>query len=120
MENSTYVSRRLLHLLFFVLLGVSTQGQQIAKGLTAGNGKYIGFYEYKPADYKPAGEKYPLIIFLHGISERGNGTTELSKVLAQAIPRYINKGHKMTFTWNGKKETFLVLSPQLSLSYGNW
>ena len=116
MENSTYVSRRLLHLLFFVILGVSTQAQQIAKGLTAGNGKYIGFYEYKPADYKPTGEKYPLIIFLHGVSERGNGTTELAKVLAQAIPRYISKGHKMTFTWNGKKETFLVLSPQLSLS----
>ncbi|MGZ5255221.1 MAG: PKD domain-containing protein, partial [Flavitalea sp.] len=120
MENSTYVNRRLLHVLFFVLLGLSSQAQHVAKSLTAGNGSLIGFYEYKPTDYTSTGEKYPLIIFLHGVSERGNGTTDLGKVLAQGIPRYINKGHKMTFTWNGKKETFLVLSPQLSLSYGNW
>lgn len=95
--------------------------QQIEKGLTASNGTFIGFLEYKPSNYSPSSStKYPLIIFLHGVGERGDGTTELYKVKSQALPRYINYGHKMTFTWNGKTETFIVLSPQLSKSYGSW
>ena len=103
-------------LLLTALTGFS---QQVAKNLTAANGVFIGFYEFKPADYTPA-KKYPLIIFMHGIGERGNGSSEISRVKAQGIPKYISYGHKMTFTWNGKTETFLVLSPQLSSSYGSW
>lgn len=95
--------------------------QQIAKSLTASNGTFIGFYEYKPTDYSvQTTTRYPVIIFMHGIGERGNGTTELPRVLTNAIPKYINAGHPMRFTWNGKTETFLVLSPQLSSSYGDW
>src|SRR5688572_24502443 len=111
------------NLLLFValMLCLSGSAQQIAKGLTASNNVFIGFYEYKPVDYSAnPNTKYPLIIFLHGIGERGNGTTELSRVAANAIPRYIKDGDPMTFTWNGKTETFLVLSPQLSNSYGWW
>lgn len=111
------------NLLLFVALFACLAGnaQQVAKGLTAANNVFIGFYEYKPVDYNAnPNTKYPLIIFLHGIGERGNGTTELSRVAANAIPRYIKDGDPMTFTWNGKTETFLVLSPQLSNSYGWW
>lgn len=83
--------------------------------------RFIGFYEYKPTNYNASPTtKYPLIIFLHGLGERGNGTTELTRVAANAIPRYIRDGDPMTFTWNGKTETFLVLSPQLSPNYGWW
>jgi hypothetical protein len=57
---------------------------------------------------------------LHGVGERGNGTTELSRVLANAIPRYINQGASMTFNYGGASHSFLVLSPQLSASYGSW
>lgn len=95
--------------------------QQVAKNLTASNGTFIGFYEYKPTDYDAnPSTRYPLIIFLHGIGERGNGTNNLSLVLGQGVPRLINQGHPMRFYWNGKWETFLVLSPQLSSGYGDW
>ena len=94
--------------LFFPFL---LQSQLVAKGLTGSNGIFFGFYEYKPSNYTTS-VKYPLIIFLHGISERGNGTTELYKVKAQGLPKNIAAGNTMTFTWNGKKETFLVLIPQ--------
>lgn len=103
-----------------ILMSVLASGQQVAKGLTAANGTYIGFYQYTPTDYNPTGEKYPLIIFLHGMGERGNGTTDLPKVKNNAIPKYIAAGHKMRFFWNGKWQTFLVLSPQLSGNYGWW
>ena len=95
--------------------------QQVAKSLTSSGGIFIGYYEYTPAEYNvDTTTKYPLIIFLHGIGERGNGTTDLPKVLANGIPKSIQQGHPMRFFWNGKWETFLVLSPQLSTAYGYW
>src|SRR2546423_8367370 len=111
---------------FFVAIclfaGISAYPQQVAKSLTATSGLFIGFYEYKPVDYNAdPTRKYPLIIFLHGIGERGNGTTELSRVLTNAIPKYINAGNTMQFTsLSGVPETFMVLCPQLSASYGSW
>ena len=112
---------RNLFLSIFMLVTIGASAQQVARTLTSSGGLFMGFYEYTPADYNSdPSVKYPLIIFLHGIGERGNGTTELSRVLANAIPRYIDAGHPMRFFWNGKWETFIVLSPQLSSSYGYW
>lgn len=87
--------------------------QLVPKGITTPGGIFFGFYEFRPPNYgvDPT-VKYPLIISLHGIIERGNGTTELYKVAGQGIPKNINAGNKMTFTWNGKTESFLVLAPQ--------
>lgn len=105
-----------------MIISIGTYSQQIARSLTASTGLFIGFYEYKPTNYSAdPSKKYPLIIFLHGIGERGNGTTELSRLTANAIPKYIAAGHEMQFTsLSGTPETFLVLSPQLSASYGSW
>src|SRR6185295_16954214 len=89
--------------------------QQVARSLTAANGQFVGFYEFKPADYNnnPTA-KYPLIIFLHGIGERGDGMAGLPNMVNVGIPGYINRGATMQFTVNGVSQTFLVLSPQLS------
>lgn len=104
-----------------LLLSFSSTSQQIVRGFTASNSQWVGFLEYKPSDYNVSlTTKYPMIIFLHGIGERGNGTSQIWSVAGQGIPRYIQAGHPMRFYWNGKWETFLVLSPQLSSSYGDW
>jgi Putative esterase len=96
-----------------ILMPFAMTAQQVGKNLTTSSGKFIGFYEYTPPDYaQNTSVKYPLIIFLHGIGERGNGTTDLPKVKRQGIPRYIDEGNTMTFSWNGKTESFVVLSPQ--------
>lgn len=123
MKNFTYLNRKALCAIsIFLLTFIFTSAQQVPKGLTASsNGVFIGFYQYTPLDYNAnPNEKYPVIIFLHGIGERGDGVAELPNVLGQGIPKYINNGHPMRFFWNGKWETFLVLSPQLSRSYGDW
>jgi len=113
------MKKLLLCLSVFVTLSVSAQ--QVPKSLTAANGQFIGFYQYTPTNYNAnPNTKYPLIIFLHGVGEKGNGTTELPNLLGLGVPGAINGGHTMTFTWNGKTETFLVLSPQLDRKYGGW
>ncbi len=89
------------------------------KQLTAANGERVGFYQFLPANYSTS-NKHPVIIFLHGIGERGNGTTELDRVLGVGIATNIKNGDKMTYTWNGKTESFIVLTPQLNSKYGSW
>lgn len=92
--------------------------QTSEKSVIAANGTRIGFLEFRPSDYTSG--KHPLIIFLHGIGEKGNGTTQLKNVNCCGIPSYIRRGNKMRFTWQGKTESFVVLSPQLSKKYAFW
>ncbi len=82
----------------------------------------IGFYQFLPPAYsKDPKAKHPLIIFLHGIGEKGTGSPEdLKKINCCGIPKYIEQGHSMQFTWNGKTESFVVLYPQLYSRYGTW
>lgn len=104
---------------YLFLLGTISKAQvanQSAK-ITSGN---LGYLEYLPSDYKTSNKTYPLLIFLHGIDERGNGTTELSKVAVAGPPKEIKNGHPMTFSVGGKSHTFIVLSPQLSTKKGLW
>ena len=94
--------------------------QQVAKTIpnsTSPDG-IIGFLEFKPSDYGT--QKHPLIIFLHGIGERGNGTTQINTVAYNGVPRYCAAGAPMRFTVNGQTSSFVCLSPQLSSSYGYW
>lgn len=103
-----------------LLMPFLLSAQQVARSLTASNGTFIGFYEYKPPTYS-SGAKSPMIIFLHGIGERGDGSSTLSSVLNVGIPRNINYGlTNMVFNYNGSQQGFVVLSPQLSYNYGNW
>ena len=65
-------------------------------------------------------DRVPVIIFLHGIGERGNGSSELWKVKRIAIPNYIANGNKMRFQKDGKWHSFIVLSPQCAMKYSMW
>jgi Predicted peptidase len=78
-----------------------------------------GYYEWLPADYQSnATKKYPLIVFIHGIGECGNGTTQLSKVLVNGPPKLIQQQKFPTsFTVNGQEFSFIVISPQFT---GQW
>ena len=72
-----------------------------------------GFYKALPARYDSTTKKYPLLVFLHGIGELGNGTTDLSKLLANAVPKLLNQGSfPAQFTVNGSSYSFIVINPQ--------
>ena len=83
--------------------------QSISTGTNSG-----GFYEFLPPGYDPNGSKtYPLMVFLHGSGEKGNGTSDLSRVLANGPPKLISAGTFPTsFTVNGQSFSFIVICPQ--------
>ncbi len=103
--------------LFVVLPAIS---QQVAKSIPNNESpdRRIGFLEFRPYDY--GSQQHPLIIFLHGIGERGNGSSDINNVAANAIPNLCAHGATMSFKLKGKTSSFVVLSPQLSNQYGYW
>jgi predicted peptidase len=72
-----------------------------------------GFYEYLPEGYATGTQKYPLIIFIHGNGQRGNGDSlQLPRIL-QGLAKVIQDGKfPKSFTVNGATHRFIVLSPQ--------
>ncbi|WP_448518550.1 PKD domain-containing protein [Rhodoflexus sp.] len=92
--------------------------QRLREQRTSGG---IGFMEFLPPDYNNGNKKHPLMIFLHGIGERGNGTTDLRRVVTRGTPIGLaDSGNDMTFMVNGQTFSFIVLAPQLLSQYGSW
>jgi dienelactone hydrolase len=89
----------------------SAHAQQTAKPLGTTAAPY-GYYEYLPFGYA-AGvvtQRWPVVIFLHGLDESGNGGTQLSKVLSQGVPQKINAGMNYPF---------IAISPQTSSGWAS-
>lgn len=86
----------------------------ILKGLTIDISPNIkGFYEALPARYDESDQKYPLIIYFHGGGQYGNGSTDLSLVLKEGIPKRLNeKTFPPSFTVDDEKYSFIVIAPQ--------
>lgn len=103
---------RLLVLLFspaFISKGFS---QTLTARTIAIDSNCHGFYEYLPADYDAA-KKYPVIIFLHGMGELGNGGTDLPKVLRHGLPKLLADSlFPESFQVGGKHYRFIVFAPQ--------
>ena len=88
--------------------------QQTAKITSSG----IGYLEYLPQGYASNSNDYPIVIFLHGIGEKGTTSTDpttlknsVQKVANVGLPKYVK---------NGKQYPFILISPQLKGSYGTW
>jgi hypothetical protein len=95
-------------LLFVALLILSNvQAQQTAKMTSSG----IGFLQYLPDGYNSNTNKYPIVISLHGIKEKGNTLTDVNKVANVGLPKYVKLGTKYSF---------ILISPQLKTNMGRW
>lgn len=88
--------------------------QQTAKITSNG----IGYLEYLPQGYNSNTNKYPVVISLHGIKERGTTSTDpatlkasVAKVANVGLPKYVKYGQQYPF---------ILISPQLKSSYGTW
>jgi hypothetical protein len=78
----------------------------------------IGMLQYLPKDYHTNSDKYPLVIFLHGIIEKGVDSTDPS-IIESAIhpvdnlgpPKHVKEGHQFPF---------ILISPQLKYRHDTW
>ncbi|MCQ2430726.1 MAG: prolyl oligopeptidase family serine peptidase [Clostridia bacterium] len=60
-------------------------------------GVTMGYIEYLPEDYE-SGKDYPLVLFLHGYGERGNGDeSQVEAVEVHGFPRYAHEGAEYPF-----------------------
>lgn len=94
----------------FYPLQSRAQGNQTKIAINITPDKTTGAWLHLPDDYNSTSTNYPLIIFLHGATERG---TDLNVVLAHGLPKIIAEGAKMEFTVNGKLFKFITVSPQI-------
>jgi predicted esterase len=87
-----------------------------------------GFYTSLPASYSTSTKSYPLLIFIHGIGEEGNGSASaLPLVLRNGPPMQINQqvnyGTNANFpdpvVVNGQSFEFIVVCPQFN-QWPNW
>lgn len=110
--------RNVAKILFCLLLTFSvslTQAQQVFKTTQPST---IAYYEYLPQDYNSNSDKYPVMIFLHGIGERGPNSTNISTLQA-SIYEVAKLGPPM-YVKNGAQFPFILISPQLKDNYGTW
>lgn len=71
------------------------QNKSIASGTN-------GYAEYLPANYSTG--TFPVVIFLHGVGERGNGANELYKVSSIGPTSYVK--------WTSWKPNVIMIAPQ--------
>ncbi|MFA0960564.1 alpha/beta hydrolase-fold protein [Roseivirga sp. BDSF3-8] len=104
-------------LLLLAISFFSVSAQQVAKRSPGGTGYLL----HLPENYSTTEVRYPLLVFLHGIDEKGNGSAaDLQKIKAYGPPMWIEKGHNMRFEVEGKEYSYLVVSPQLSEEANGW
>ena len=85
----------------------------MAQTLTAKSGVSMtggtnGYYEFLPSTYNGTA-KLPVIIFIHGLGEVGNGTSQLGNILNFGLPNVIAGD----MTWFNTKGAICIM-PQFS------
>ena len=111
---------RFLYLIFSLFSIIYSDAQvQTPRYISIPGANSNGFYEYLPLGYNPTGTKtYPLILFVHGAGETGNGTTELPLILRHGPPNMINWNitnpgtFPDSFVVSGISYRYIVISPQ--------
>jgi predicted peptidase len=77
------------------------------------NDAFGGYYIALPARYNRNTTKYPLLIFLHGLGQRGDGKKHLPYLLFDGIGKVIHDNRlPVYFTVKGEKLSFIIVSPQ--------
>jgi hypothetical protein len=112
--------RPLLLSVMLLLTFVASNAQFTRKSYNY-NGTTIWFYEYRTPGL-PASYKYTTIISLGGVGQQGDGSVQsMQDHLAEdGLPKLVKNGMTLKFTIAGQQHGFLLLVPQLPLSYSQW
>ncbi len=79
------------------------------------NSSIGGYYSALPAMYNKTTKSYPLLVFLPGGGQFGNGVLDLPFLLNDGVAQIIDeKRFPANFAVKGKNYSFIVLTPQFS------
>lgn len=79
------------------------------------NPAFGGYYIALPPAYYLGDTTFPLLVFLHGLGQTGNGDTDLHNITFDGIGKLLEeKRFPLSFTSNGQQHSFIVVSPQSS------
>ena len=79
------------------------------------NDQIFGFYSGLPTHYHETSQTYPLLIWIHGNGQVGNGNTDLPRILFGGVPKLLDEQlFPAHFTVNGKNYSFIILAPQFT------
>jgi predicted peptidase len=78
-------------------------------------GRFNGYYIALPVGYDSSIKKYPLLVFLHGLGQRGNGKGDLSYLLFDGIGKVLKDDRlPAEFSVQGENFSLMIVSPQYS------
>jgi len=114
------MQRKVLFLLWGLLVislsfNTAVWGQQVFKTTKTST---IAYLEYLPQGYHSNSDKYPIVIFLHGIGERGANTTDTTRLRGSV--QKVAKFGPPYYAGKGTKFPFILISPQLKDNYTTW
>lgn len=73
------------------------------------------YYQALPAHYTETSIAYPLLVFIHGAGQIGDGLVDIPLLLNDGVAALISKKKfPPSFSVNGKNFSFIVLTPQFS------
>jgi dienelactone hydrolase len=102
-------------ILILISLSSFVSAQQVFRTTTT---SVIPYLEYVPQDYASNSDKYPVVFFLHGISERCSNTTNIATLEAGVWT--ITKNGPPKLVKNGQQFPFILISIQLKNNYSTW
>jgi predicted peptidase len=104
--------------LTLALIAIFTFNQALAQQTAKITPSGIGYLQYLPKGYSSNTSRYPVVISLHGIKEKGTTSKDpalikasLEKVDNVGLPKYVKAG---------KQYPFILISPQLKSNMGRW
>ena len=84
------------------------------KGISEDIGSNIGgYFVASPGSYDKSGQSYPVIFFMHGAGQFGNGDSDLPNLLSEGIPALLDaQEFPAEIILYDRKFSFLVFAPQ--------
>ena len=99
---------------------IETEAQPISAVTQTINDAIGGYYSSTPLHYQQSSKKYPLLIFIHGAGQFGDGKKDLPILLNEAVPELLDeKLFPPHFKVMGKHYSFIILAPQFSRQPSN-
>ena len=85
----------------------------LTKMRTKVNAVFGGYFESLPFLYGQTKKNYPLLVWIHGLGQRGNGNSDIDLLGIDGIGKLlVNGSFAPVFNVNGQYFSFIVLSPQ--------